>query len=69
MHPRGNVHEVNGRTEEDGIGLLDFFQNWCQIILDNAGPMFLVLPFTVKAADAAFIVQTVQIDTFRIGTD
>ena len=25
--------------------------------------------FTVKAADAAFIVQTVQIDTFRIGTD
>lgn len=67
MHARRKAHEVNGRTEEEGVGFFGFRKEGRQVVFYDTRAVFLVFALTVKTTDTAFIIQGVEVDVFGVG--
>ena len=61
-HFRGNVAVINGRAENDGVGLLHHFKNGGEFVLHGAVSVPSRLELAGEAADAAFVLQGIEMN-------
>ena len=68
VHLSGNRAEIDGRAQNEGIGLLNPLQDGRQIILDGTPAIaFAAFGFAFETTDATFKIEVIQMDEFGFG--